>query len=163
MILYGSRYGSVREYVQWIQTAGGSHEGPFCAYDVKKQRREARNAFAQAEPTEPVLIVAPVYAGQIMKPVRYFVEEHSDEIRRHRLALAMTTLYQGEKAREELIRAYPAALVAHAAETFFIGGRIRPAELPFLVRHMVKKIIGSTEELNTLDYPAATTIAEWLG
>jgi menaquinone-dependent protoporphyrinogen IX oxidase len=166
MILYGSKYGSVREYVGWIQAAGSGGgvptDGPFRAYDLKREKRDAHNALSSAATDEPILVLAPIYAGQVYGAVRSFVEDHVEILRSHPLALGLTSLYHGEKAQEEVIASYPAALVAHASRQFLIGGRIRPAELPFLIRGIIRKITGTTDEIDSLDRDLAGEIARWL-
>ncbi|MDA3949071.1 MAG: hypothetical protein PF508_07570 [Spirochaeta sp.] len=166
MILYASKYGSVREYVTWIQAQVPQAESPAQAaarsWDVKTDKRLAREALENAPADEPILILAPVYAGQIHGAVKALVGEYSDTLRRHPLALGLTSLYQGEQAREELMNCYPPALVAHAHRQFLIGGRIRPTELPFVVRTIVKKITGNSEDIDTLNREMAADIAAWL-
>jgi len=165
MILYGSKYGSVREYVGWIQaagTGGGGETDPLRAYDLKKEKRAAYEALGAAAQDEAILILAPIYAGQVYGAVRSFVEDNVDTLRSHPLALGLTSLYHGEKAQEEVIASYPAALVAHASRQFLIGGRIRPAELPFIIRGIIRKITGTTEEIDSLDRELPGEIARWL-
>ena len=130
----------------------------------RKNRQTCRPAkpWRTAPEDEPVLILAPVYAGQMHGAVKALVGEYSDTLRRHPLALGLTSLYQGEQAREELMNCYPPALVAHAQRQFLIGGRIRPVELPFLVRAIVKKITGNDTEIDTLNREMAGEIAAWL-
>ncbi len=169
MILYGSRYGSVREYAGWVREAGekaaageGGDTTPFRTFDLRKERGRAWDAVRGGNSDEPIVVLAPVYAGQIYSAVKSFLEMHMEEIRRHPLALGITTLYQGEQAEEEMIAGYPPALIAHASARFFIGGRIRPNELPFFIRLVVKKITGNDEEIDTLNRDAIPDIVAWI-
>jgi menaquinone-dependent protoporphyrinogen IX oxidase len=171
MILYGSHYGAVREYVQWILEAAQGDAasarppvlpGDLQAWDLKKQRRDATAALTASDPAEPILIAAPVYAGQLFGAVRSFLQEHEAEILKHPLALAVTSLYNDERPPEEVISSYPSSFVSHASRTFLIGGRLRQKELPFIVRIMIRKITGSKEDMDTLDRTLVPDILQWL-
>ena len=162
MILYTSRHGAIREYVDRIRTDGDARgHASLAAYDIAREARPAHDALKTLAPTR-VLVIAPIYAGRIPGRMRRFLDLGRSALERHTITVALSCLYEGEQAREQLVRAYPAWLVSRAERTYLIGGRIRRGDLSWPMRFLISKVVGRDEDIDTLRFDRTGEIARWL-
>lgn len=163
MILYATKYGSVREYATRIAEAAhgdGVSDGVHLI-DAAARRGDARRALAE-RPAEPVLIVAPIYAGRLHRAMARLVEEARNELEARPVALALACLYQGEEAEKQLVAAFPAWLVAHASLRVVVGGRIRISELKPIVRIFFRRALKLDRDIDQYEDRWVAELAAWL-
>ncbi|MCG8480917.1 MAG: flavodoxin domain-containing protein [Spirochaetales bacterium] len=162
MILYASKYGSVREYVGSIQEAVRRLESAASPliFDLSKEAGSAA-ATLSAGYDDKIVLVTPVYAGRAPKAMRRFVESQHEALRTRPVALVLACLYEDEEARQQMMNVFPSWLVGHASRQFFIGGRIHMAALSGPTRFMIKRVLRHNNDVDTLAWDAAAQIAEW--
>lgn len=162
MIVYTSKYGSVREYVESIRDAVRTLESAATplAFDLSKEAGSAAATLA-AGYDDKIMLVTPVYAGQAPKPFRRFVEHQYETLIARPVALVLACLYEDEQAREQMMNVFPSWLVSHASRQFYIGGRVRMAALSGPTRFMIKRILRHDRDVDTLAWDTAGQIAEW--
>lgn len=159
MIVYLSRYGSVREFVTRIVAERSG--APFDHFDLRSDGRRAQRYLAE-HPQEPLVIAAPIYAGKLPGAVERFIERNRASMEGRPMAVAIACLYGGERAQAQLLESVPAWLMNHARLAVAIGGRIRPAELPLMARLLITRGLKITEPLDRIEWPVAAQLHAWL-
>lgn len=162
MILYLSKHGAVRDAAERAAERSGTS-----AFDVKHDAAPARAALAaaaaQTEDARPrVLVLAPVYAGSIPGAMTRFLDAERERLLACPTALGLACLYEGEEGRRQIATAFPGWLVGHAQPQEVIGGRVIMRDLALPVRLLIRKIIGSSEDVRRMNWEAVDRLADWL-
>ena len=131
IVLYATRYGSTHVAAERIAAALGGAE--ICEL----------NALAPApEGYDAVIIGAPVYMGQLLKPARAYLAAHEQALLRARLGLfACGATRPGENGFPG--SAFPEALRGHAQAICAAGGLVKPGSMRALDRFVTNMIVRS--------------------
>jgi menaquinone-dependent protoporphyrinogen oxidase len=156
MIIYTSKHGAVREFVESCARSGAND-----VFDVAVDRRRIQESLESLPPTR-ICVCAPVYAGRIPGTMRRFLQYNREAIERHEVALALSCLYEGDEAREQLVTVFPDWLVSTVPRTFLIGGRIRRTELSAPMRFLMGKMMGQNEDIDMMRDDLVPEIVSWL-
>lgn len=162
MILYVSKYGAVREAAERAAATAGVP-----AWNLKDQAAAARDALAAASQKPQgerprVLILAPVYAGTLPGPMKRFLETERERLLACPVALGLSCLYEGEEGRQQIATVFPGWLVGHAQPREVIGGRVIMQQLGLPIRMLIRRIIGSHEDVERMQWETVDRLADWL-
>jgi ADP-ribose pyrophosphatase len=126
IVVYHSKYGSTRQYAEWIGAETGAE-----VVELKEAKRKDLAAY------ETVAFGCPFYAGRLK--IAGFVQECAPRLAGKRLAfLAVTAREPGDAG---IAADYEKALpedVRRSIRFFALGGRLRMADLNFLERGVMK-------------------------
>jgi len=101
--------------------------------------------------TRMVVLGGAVYAGRLPRALRRFCERNREALLAREVGLFISCLYQDERAREQLSKAYPQWLVTHAASLANLGGRIELAKLKFVDRVVMTRFAKTENDLDRID------------
>jgi menaquinone-dependent protoporphyrinogen oxidase len=105
-----------------------------------------------------VIVGGAVFAGTVHKAVRSFCEKHEESLRSRRLALFLCSLRE-EEVENTFARSFPASLRSQAAQQSWLGGRIRFTDHNVIIRSMLKKIMGTADDVENMRWDAARQLA----
>lgn len=149
LIAYAGKHGTTEELAGTIreEMAGEAAMADLC-----------RDGAADPAEYDIVIIGGAVFAGSVHKAVRRFCENHEAALLSRPLGLFLCSLRE-EELEETLARSFPAALREHAAEERWLGGRIIFSRHNPLVRGILKKLIGSEEDVDRMRRGEAKELA----
>ncbi|MPM12243.1 hypothetical protein SDC9_58595 [bioreactor metagenome] len=114
------------------------------------------------EAYDTVIIGGSVYAGKIRKPVRRFCAQNLDRLTKKRLGLFICGLAEGADADRQLQTVFPKELLAAAAATGFFGGECSFEKMNFFEKTVMKKFMGSADNILRISEERVTRFAEQL-
>jgi menaquinone-dependent protoporphyrinogen oxidase len=100
-------------------------------------------------PYEQIIIGGSIHAGMLQKRVRQFCEKNMSILLQKRVGLFLSCM-DDNKAREQLVRAFPEILRNHAISCKTTGGEFRMDKMNFIERAIVKKVAGVNESVNNI-------------
>jgi len=153
LIVYASKHGSTRRYAETL--AELLPEATLT--DLKKDSVPALDAF------DTVIVGGSIHAGMVQKAVRGFCERNSAVLAPKKLGLFVSCMEEGEKARLQLEKAFPAELAARAAAVAFFGGAFDFEKMNPIERAIIRKVSGMKESVSRFDEAAARDFAQRLG
>jgi len=113
----------------------------------------------QVQHSRMLVLGGAIYAGRLPRALRSFCERHRTVLLSRAVGLFSTCLYQDEQARDQLIRAYPPWLFAHAAATASLGGRLDLGRLSAVDRLLIKRFAKVHENLDRIDNQRISSFA----
>jgi menaquinone-dependent protoporphyrinogen oxidase len=153
LIVYASKHGSTRRYAEKLaELLPGADLS-----DLKKDMTPALDAF------DTVIVGGSIHAGMVQKAVRRFCVRNGAVLAQKKLGLFISCMEEGEKARLQLKKAFPAELAARAAAVAFFGGAFDFEKMNPIERTIVRKVSGMKESISRFDEAAARDFARRLG
>jgi menaquinone-dependent protoporphyrinogen oxidase len=113
---------------------------------------------AELPNAEQLAIGLPIYAGTAPRPAVRWLEDKRDSLLERTVYLFVSCLSEGSKAEAQLADGVPSWLVAHASQTIFVGGQVRPGELGFFERVLMKQIAGIDSDVDRLNDQAISEL-----
>jgi len=126
IIIYKSRYGSTRQYAEWVREATG-----FALYEVRQAPRDLR-AY------DTVVIGSSVFAGHVA--LAKWIVAHWPALQGKRVVLMLVNVTADP---EEVAKFVPQSLppeIASQLKVFPVGGRYQLERMSFLDRTMIKMV-----------------------
>ncbi len=153
MIAYTTNHGCTRKYAE---TLASLLPGAVLS-DLKKDPSPG------LDDCDVVIVGGSIHAGMIQKSVRAFCEKNRDVLRQKKLGLFISCMEEGEKARQQLEKAFPPDLTAVAVAVAFFGGAFDFDKMNFLERTIVKKVAKVSASVSKFDEAAVREFAKRLG
>jgi menaquinone-dependent protoporphyrinogen oxidase len=153
LIAYASKHGCARK------CAGSLAEllpGAVLS-DLKKDPTPALEAY------DAVIVGGSIHAGKIQKVVREFCAKNHDTLGHKKLGLFLCCMEEGEKARLQLEKAFPADLAAGAAAVGILGGGFDFDQMNLIERAIIRKISGVSASVSRFDEAAVRDFARRMG
>ncbi len=94
---------------------------------------------------DTVVIGGPIYGGTIHRRMVSFCRRNRKALLQKRVALFISCAYQGERAEEQLLHAYPDWLYVHAFARRALGGELHMDKLKGLDRLLVARLTASQD------------------
>ncbi|MDD8026008.1 MAG: flavodoxin domain-containing protein [Acidobacteriota bacterium] len=149
LIVYSNSHGGTTAAVDLL---AARLVGRVMSVDLKKNENPDPSNY------EGVIVGGSVFAGQMPKRVRRYLEARSSLLKTKKLGLFTASLEEGEKAEQEFKAAFPADLVAHAAAKGYFGADIDIDKMNFLEKMAAKKA-GLTDSVSKLKAEAIIAFA----
>jgi menaquinone-dependent protoporphyrinogen IX oxidase len=130
LLVVESKRGSARLAAEWI--ANGLPD--VTVVDLKSDK------IYDISPYSKVVIGTGILAGQAYGKVKLFIKQFRQELLSKQLYLFITHLFEGEGIEADFQSAFDAEILEHASHRAGVGGKLRLAEVNFLMRSFVKKI-----------------------
>ncbi len=141
-IVYASRYGTTAHVARRITE---NVSVPATLHDLANDR-EPNLGDARI-----VVVGAPIYGGRLPGHARRYLEFAERNLLQREVALFISCLFQGEKAQQQLVDAFPDSLAAHAFGRYAVGGAVAFEKLSFFHKLIMRKVGGlntSIERIN---------------
>ncbi len=149
LIVYSNSHGATTSGVDLL---AARLVGRVMSVDLKKNENPDPSNY------ESVIVGGSVFAGEMPKRVRRYLDARSALLKTRKLGLFSSSLAEGEKADKEIRDAFPADLIAHASATARFGIDIDVDRMSFLEKMAAKKA-GLTESVSKLDSEAIIAFA----
>jgi menaquinone-dependent protoporphyrinogen oxidase len=130
LIAYASKRGSARQAAEWIAQELGD-----CCDLVDLQQ----NHKVDLQPYKVVVLGSGIFAGNVYKPLKKFIETRHDELSNKDICLFITHLEKGEGIERDFRSAFTEEFLARARVREGLGGRLKAAQLNFFFRLIMKK------------------------
>jgi menaquinone-dependent protoporphyrinogen oxidase len=140
LIVYTSKHGTTKKVAEMISQ---KIEGKPMVIDLKERKKVELNDYDQ------IIIGGSIHAGMLQKRVRQFCEKNMSILLQKRIGLFLSCM-DDNKAREQLVRAFPEILRNHAISCKTTGGEFRMDKMNFIERAIVKKVAGVNESVNNI-------------
>lgn len=101
-----------------------------------------------------VIIGGSIHAGQIQKRVKEFCKKNLSELQQKELGLFVCCMEEGEKARMQLMEAFPEELHRHAKASAYFGGEFNLEKMNFFQKMIVKKVAQVGHSTSKVDHEA---------
>jgi menaquinone-dependent protoporphyrinogen oxidase len=137
IIVYASSKGAVEKCAH---TLAEKLEG----VDLHKLGKGARPDLASYD---QVILGSSIHAGQPQKRMTAFRTKHEEELLGKELGLYICCLAEDEKVDQYLAASYGDGLLNHAKAVGKFGAQLIFKQYNFLLRRMLKKIIGTGEDI----------------
>lgn len=140
--MYASRHGSTREYAKrLIKLLEGNVD--LCSLN------ERASSMPDLSVYNTIIIGGSIHYGKNSKLVINFVDKNIDLLRTKRLGLFVTSYFDGDKALDQLRKAYPSDLHEIAVVADFFDGEVLYPKLNFWEK-LVAKAVLKAEEIKPL-------------
>jgi len=113
--------------------------------------RLSENDKISLNPFENVIIGGSIHMGVIQSRVQNFVMKHQNLLLEKQLGLFLCCMEEGETARQQFAKAYPAGLRDHAVASGLFGGEFNFKKMNFFERKITKKITGVKNSVSKID------------
>jgi menaquinone-dependent protoporphyrinogen oxidase len=153
LIVYTTKHGCTRRYAENLAELLQGAD----LVDLKKDTPPALDAY------DTVVVGGSIHAGMVQKAVRGFCEQNSAVLAQKKLGLFVSCMEEGEKARLQLKKAFPAELAARATAVAFFGGAFDFEKMNLIERTIVRKVSGMKESVSRFDEAAVRDFARRLG
>lgn len=101
---------------------------------------------------DQIVVGTPIYAGKPPKKLTSFIEKYGKRLLEKPLGLFVCGMIPDEASKQtELETAFPEALRAHATVCSFMGGALHFSELNFLEKSIMKLVMHSSQDQDTID------------
>ena len=139
LIVYAGKSGTCEEMVERM---AARLDGNVVRVNVKKD--------SVPDPAEfdRVIVGGSIYAGSLNKKVSGFCTSYEETLLARQTALFLCSLRE-EDTEENFARSFPERLRKSAAAEAWLGGRFIFSQHNFVIRGMMKKIMGTDEDADT--------------
>ena len=149
LIVYAGRNGTSTHMANRIAAQVGENAE---VLNLKKQTLPSLEEYQQ------VIIGGSILAGSVPKALKKFIEENTELLLTKKVGLFLCCLI--EKEVDKYFRDnFPEPLYSHAEEKRWLGGELIMSDHNFMVRKMLNKIIGSSEDIHNLRWDEADKLA----
>ena len=132
IIIYKSRYGSTRQYAEWLRDAVG-----FALVDVEHAPNDLR-AY------DTVVIGASIMAGRLR--LGKWIVRHWPELRDKTVYLMMVNITDDPARLATYVPTSVPDEIARALKVFPVPGRYQPSRMQFLDRTLINVVAGMTKD-----------------
>lgn len=154
LIVFASDHGSVEKVARYLF----SHlQGKVDLCNLSKRR-----SFPDIDPYDTVIIGGSIHSGDIQPIIRLFCHELKHKLMNKRLGLFINCLYDGEKGRQQLDKAFPSELNQVAIVRSNFGGILNPTELTALERLILGSDVRKEQAIDSLSWQKIDTFAQQL-
>ncbi|MBC8315950.1 MAG: flavodoxin [Bacteroidales bacterium] len=101
-----------------------------------------------------LIIGGSIRIGNLQKRLKKFCEKNLDQLLKKRIGLYICCMYEGNKAREQLMENYPEPLVSHAVGIGIFGGELDFDKMNVFERMIIKDVIGITVNVSLFNEKA---------
>jgi menaquinone-dependent protoporphyrinogen oxidase len=150
LLIYQSKNGATREIANRIAALLGET----VVHDLK-------DGAPSLDRYDCVIIGSPLYGGMVLKEVKSFVEQHTDELYGKKLALFLSGL-DSSREQEYFQTNFSLQICQAAVEKCFLGGIFDPKKTGLLMRLIVKAVAKLSAYTNTIDDTKIKKFAEVL-
>lgn len=133
LMIYSSKHGTTKECCYLVQEQL-THESQILSIDKAKQ--------IDFSTIENVLIGSSVYAGKINKKLLEFINKNLDTLKTKKIGVFLCCGVEEEL--DTYFNLFPSTLIEHA-NLFYCGGKIDLDQHNFIVKLMLKKIMGDNK------------------
>lgn len=117
-----------------------------------------RQTLPSLDEYDRIILGGSIVAGSVPKALKKFIEENTDQLLTKRISLFLCCLL--EKDLEQYFQNnFPEPIYSHAVEKRWLGGELIMKEHNFIVRKLLKKVIGSDEDIHNLRWETADELA----
>ena len=109
---------------------------------------------------ERVIIGGSIHAGQIQKRVRDFCNRNVNELKSKELGLFICCMEEGEKARTQLMDAFPEELHRNAKASAYFGGEFNFEKMNFFQKMIIKKVAHVEQSTSKVDHEAIRSFSK---
>lgn len=142
IIVYASRHGTTAEYAkEMLKLLDGNVD--LCSLDERASSMPDMSFY------DTIVVGGSIHYGKNSKLVASFVKNNIDLLSSRRLGLFVTSYYDGERALQQLSKAYPKELIEKAIVADYFDGELLYPKMNFFEK-MVAKIVLKAEELQTV-------------
>ena len=152
LIVYATQHGCTRKYAEALAAL---LPGAVLS-ELKKDASPELDAF------DTVIVAGSIHAGMIQKSVRAYCEKNRDILLQKKLGLFVSCMEEGDKARFQIDKAFPADLIAKAAAVAYFGGIFDMGKMNFIERIIVKKVAKVSASVSKYDEAAVREFAKHL-
>ena len=129
LVAFASKRGSAGQAAAWI----AEELGPDCdVVDLKLDPSPDLSTYGI------VVLGSGIFAGQVYKPLKNFIDANCEELDQRRVAIFITHLEEGEGIEEDFRTAFEQEFLNNACVKAGVGGRIRLKEINFVLRLIMK-------------------------
>jgi menaquinone-dependent protoporphyrinogen oxidase len=97
-------------------------------------------------------------AGSVPKALKNFVNDNTEVLLQKKVGLFLCCLIEKD-IEQYFIQNFPEPLYSHASQKSWLGGELIMKEHNFIVRKMLNKIIGSSDDIHNLRWEEADNLA----
>lgn len=101
-----------------------------------------------------VIIGGSLRSGQLHRQLKEFIRVQAEELTQRELGLFICSYDSGDKARQQLLAAYPAELVASAKTTAWFGRVNDFRKMNFIERMITRNIVPIRRRTSKVDFEA---------
>ena len=123
LIVYTSKYGTTEKAVQLLEK---KLKGNTQTLNLKRGR------MPEIEKYDFIIIGGPIYMGRPEKKLQEFCEVYASKLKEKKIGLFLCCGHVGEKAQQQMEKAFTSELLQHAKVPGAFGGEIHQDELKFL-------------------------------
>ncbi|MFO7729696.1 MAG: flavodoxin domain-containing protein [Spirochaetia bacterium] len=109
-----------------------------------------------------VILGGSILAGSVPKAMQIFIKQEKEMLLSKKLSIFLCCLME-EQIDQYFSRNFPEPLYSHAEQKTWLGGELVLGDHNFIVRNMLKKIIGKNEDIHSLNWTAADQLAAAAG
>lgn len=149
LIAYAGRNGSTRKTAERIAGQIGADAE---LVNLQKQPTPVLTEF------DHVILGGSILAGSVPKAMQNFITQQKETLLCKRVSIFLCCLME-EQIDQYFSRNFPEPLYSHAERKMWIGGELVLGDHNFIVRKMLKKITGKSEDINSLNWAAADQLA----
>jgi menaquinone-dependent protoporphyrinogen oxidase len=149
LIAYAGRNGTSTQMANRIAAqVGGTAE----VLNLKKQTLPSLEEYQQ------VIIGGSILAGSVPKALKKFMQENTAALLTKKVGLFLCCLVETD-VNKYFQDNFPEPIYSHAIEKRWLGGELIISEHNLIVRKMLKKVIGSSDDIHNLRWDEADTLA----
>lgn len=127
------------------------------------EKAEVLNLQKQTPPTleeyQQVILGGSILAGSVPKALKKFIQENTEVLLTKKVGLFLCCLI--EKDIDKYFQDnFPEPIYSHAEEKRWLGGELIMSDHNLIVRKMLKKVIGSSDDIHNLRWEEADQLAD---
>ncbi|QRX62865.1 flavodoxin domain-containing protein [Dysgonomonadaceae bacterium zrk40] len=108
---------------------------------------------------DSLIVGGSIHYGKVQNVIAGFCKNNQSLLAEKRLGLFVNCLYSGEKAQQQLDKAFPESLARHALVREYFGGELDEEKMNFWERLITRQIVRSEELEVYLDKEKITRFA----
>jgi len=149
LIAYAGRNGSTRKTAERMAGQIGADAE---LVNLQKQPTPVLTEF------DHVILGGSIMAGSVPKAMQNFITQHQETLLSKRVGIFICCLME-EQIEQYFSRNFPEPLYSHAEQKIWVGGELVLGDHNFIVRKLLKKITGKSEDIHSLNWEAADQLA----
>jgi menaquinone-dependent protoporphyrinogen oxidase len=138
IILYDSKYGSTKKCAQIIKE------------NNKTEMVHIKDFSNDIKDYDSIVIMSPVYMGQIKKSIKTFLESNHHILLSKKLTICITAMNTDEYT--DMLKRNFEQVILESADFIYAGGAYYFEKMNFIYRFIVKKIAGVSKTTESINY-----------